>query len=329
MNHSVRRDIESKVSRNERAKLRLLCRLLWKRRGVGDEAIDDSNLTRTVPTYRGRSDDELTRIVTTITESAAREVATSLLRANYSRSYVESVASTLYRLAGETPTRAFRAAVESNESARRIRSLKSDGLLTFTESEFESMLAEVKRRIMASRDVDGMTRNRSGLLFLYVFYLLAITGKRLSDACSVSPRDVRQLRERGVCAIRVQKTGKLGRMEIPEILNDFGTCFEAREMETCLSVFESWMERGALTIPFDRCAERRQLDHELTRLYESLFARPRPKGLSFHGLRRIYAGYKFLRGRTIAALQENLDHSSRTQTNRYVNVCLNELLNVR
>lgn len=128
---------------------------------------------------------------------------------------------------------------------RRYRaSRKSDGRLIFSDLEYrrlldvtivaldkelstwnfvestEKSLDHVKR----ARYGDSIERNvvleryRNWSQFLNVFYTLAVTGKRLSDIASIDSSHLRQLRTRGICVVRIRKTGGLGRIEIPEIL---------------------------------------------------------------------------------------------------------------
>lgn len=243
-------------------------------------------------------------------------------------------------------------------------SRKSDGRLTFSEEEYRQLLKAVtvlldKELLLwfgnNGNDVPLITlndaiirydNNNSGCgggsnpiekyknfcTFLYVFYMLAITGKRLSDIAELEKTHLRQLSTRGVCVIKIRKTETLGRIEIPEILttddNDNG-CSELnkrRDVVRRIRGFEMLHEQSILTIPFDRQKKRRALDTLLNRLYRETFGFKKSRGLSFHALRRIYAGYRFLNGVSIERIRENLDHSNRRQTNRYVNNCLWELL---
>lgn len=231
------------------------------------------------------------------------------------------------------------------------RSRKTDGVLTFVEADFAHLFDRVRARIASDADDANGALTSDGRLFAYVFYMLAIPGKRLSDVAGLSGRALRQLRELVVCVICIKKARKLGRIEIPEILDSGGLaglakrCGEdvrlghfgaggggpvaetASDVVAALNAFEGWIDRGDLVVPFDREKRRRALDRELTRLHESVLGRPKPRGLSFHAARRMYAGYRFLHGQPVARLQEHLDHATRWQTNEYVNSCLYELLN--
>lgn len=334
----------TKVYRNERAKIRLICKLL--RFSLSDVNNADEE------------DREQDRFVRNLNTNDVRELTDSMRRARYSRSYLLSVLVTVARRTNEISRLIIdenlaryddglrhgglpctsephdhgggtAATIESGVIETSRRSLKTDGILTFTENEFVVLIEHVRQAIHA----DG-PRDDSERLFLYTFYMLTITGKRLSDVCGLDARSLIQLSERGVCVVRIRKTDKLGRVEIPEILGGGGGDRAERRREATdaiatLRVFLAWIDDGSLSVPFNRETQRRRLDRELSSLYVRSFAREKPKGLSFHALRRIYAGYRFLHGHSVSALQENLDHSNRAQTNRYVNACLYELLNRR
>lgn len=319
----------NKVNMNENAKIRLIEKIL--RFSGSDDNCDENN-------------DSASRTIKNLQNADIVRIVDSMIRSNYSNSYITSVLSTILRNAiavtreavGETFAKMD--ALRNNNGPKR--SIKTDGILTFTESEYFTMLERVCAFIDDEATITTTTENiRNDRLFLYVFYMLSVTGKRLSDVANLSSCGLRQLRERGVCVIRIRKTDKLGRLEIPEILGRIDKDIVDDDDEASfrpdtysgiirrLRIFEQWVSDRNLNIPFDRERARRYLDKKLAILYTTSFDRVKPKGLSFHALRRIYAGYKFLHGRSVARLQENLDHSSRAQTNRYINSCLYELMN--
>lgn len=154
------------------------------------------------------------------------------------------------------------------------------------------------------------------------------------------------LRDYGVCVVKIKKTRNFGRLEvldknnIPLSANDLiaknndvrnntiATVFDNTDKATVkeyLGWFVKWAENGHMTVPFELLKCRGFLDTEFSNFYNRIFLREKPKGLSFHAFRRGFSGYKFIQGFPISKIQENLDHSSRRQTNYYVNSCLYNL----
>lgn len=204
-------------------------------------------------------------------------------------------------------------------------------------------------------------------LFAFVFYMMAHTGKRLSDVAMITESQLQQLRQRGVCVLKIPKTGKLGRIELPELLhsnelvnNNNDGCGSGSQDACCcgnvdecggggaqrrsainaatraaervretMEIFLLWVRKDrTLTIPFKVTCVRRGLDSRLRDLYtRATGVTEKPKSLGFHALRRIYAVYRYLNGVSVDRLSEYLDHSSREQTNCYINTCLYEITN--
>lgn len=218
------------------------------------------------------------------------------------------------------------------EMPRSEPSRNSDGILIFDKTEFRSLFVEIVRVLTQNLSTTTFCKlvdssdTGSNALFMYVFYMLAVSGKRLSDIANLTIENLRSLRDDGVCVIITQKTRCFGCIEITEILRpDNFENDRKKRARGFVELFIRWCNLGIFSLPFDRTKKRRRLDAILTDLYERLFRRPRKRGLSFHALRRAYASYKFLQGCPLSIIQESLEHATRAMTNRYVNRCLFEL----
>lgn len=238
----------------------------------------------------------------------------------------------LYRLSGGSKRKAL------EERSRGESSRNSDGVLVFDKNEFQKLFAHVVHALttnavlVADSSASPLSFHklvvsideRENALFLYVFYMLAVTGKRLSDIANLTTTNLRDLKNDGLCVIVVQKTQRLGRVEISEILrpDEFECEQKVKAARQYIDLFLRWSERNVLSIPFDKNKTRRHLDRTLTILYKHLFGKPRKRGLSFHALRRAYAGYRYLQGCPLTVIQESLEHTTREMTNRYVNRCI-------
>lgn len=383
----------AKTIRNESAKWRLIARLFREFSSDSEKDSserDDDDVKTDFSENSEKTIDETKRIVRNVTDErrfvrlarrmyelkyssnyifsvwstlrSHNALATRSLFADFARDWLrstdvsENVDTTIAALSEDFRKTTFSEVNETTTSPRRRyrASRKSDGRLTFSDSEYRLLLdgtiaaldeelsawgffestEKSLDHVLRARYGDSMEKNvaleryRNWCQFLYVFYTLAVTGKRLSDIASIESSQLRHLRTRGVCVVRIRKTGGLGRIEIPEIM---AVCSE-KSLEKGQAVirrfrgFELLRERSVLDIPFDVSRKRRSLDRSLNRVYSETFGRAKSRGLSFHALRRIYAGYRFLSGASIERIRENLDHSHRRQTNRYVNNCLFEML---
>lgn len=257
-------------------------------------------------------------------------VLTWLARKRYSLAYSVSVIDTMYGYClknlvvgriDRRKTRLIARRVYDSITPPDQRSQKSDNVRLFSRNTLYELNNAVTRSLSKHRDCYTYPTHSTDRMFLYVFFLMTASGKRLSDIATLTVLQLKELVRCGVCAIRVPKTRQLSRVEL---LAD--ETWNVSEMKNIVGMFVRWHESHALDIPFDVASHRRGLDRALNTLYvrtrHTDMPRIRPKGLSFHALRRAYAGYKFLKGTPLVDIQRALEHTNLAQTNYYVNIGL-------
>lgn len=169
--------------------------------------------------------------------------------------------------------------------------------------------------------------------------MLAITGKRLSDVASIDDDRLRAISRDGACVVRILKTRKMSRVEIPEILRGdkptrvaggnslvASTSLTRSDITKRLATFQQWATTSRSStdsaVRSDTCSLDRHYDRESLR---EIVRRAEIPRLSYHALRRAFTGYKFLHGYDVDVIREILDYDDRAQTNEYINNCLYEI----
>lgn len=195
--------------------------------------------------------------------------------------------------------------------------------------------------LTANRRSTSVSKGARDMAFLaYVVFMLDATGKRLSDVAELSVCQLAQLRDVGACAVFVKKTRKIGRIELlggyvedstkrTESTARSKSLFErglseksesiGHDRARMLDVYIKCVENKLFDVPFDVVRNRARLDKAFSRVYETTIGKSKPKGLSFHTFRRMFAGRRFVKGQSIESLRKHMDHAVRSQTNAYVN----------
>lgn len=155
--------------------------------------------------------------------------------------------------------------------------------------------------------------------FVYVFLMMYYTGKRVSELVMLSSNDIARLLTEKHIAIHIPKSRKLGRLSMRVVgkneLDDFvgflkRFLFLTRDLED-----SPYLD----LIPFDQFQRRKSLNRCFDRVYTLAVQRTKPRGLSFHSLRRRKAAVSFQQGVPLDHIREILDHSSTYITNHYIN----------
>lgn len=260
----------------------------------------------------------------------------------YSRNYIENILHRTFTILNidknwmDTVLRYLSDRIQEKTSEK---SLKSDGILVFNNNEIKLM------REKAYGQIDSLFNNNNNIsvqriAFLFIFFLLDITGKRLSEILLLDRTNLKNLQQYGLTVIDLPKTRKLGRIEM--ISNDTDYILNSER----LNVFIRYQDDDKLELPMIQinldktkilsgnlgrktiANIRRVLDKEFDTFYQEIFHdKIKPRGLSFHAFRRIYAGERYLDKRNIMELSQYMDHTNYTQTNRYVNRYLRNMLN--
>lgn len=152
---------------------------------------------------------------------------------------------------------------------------------------------------------------------------------------------LRTISRDGACVVRILKTRKMSRVEIPEILRGdkstrvagdnslvASTSLTRSDITKRLAIFNDGRRRRGhqLIVPFNQTRVR-WTGATIESRYARLFGVPKSRAitLSYHALWRAFAGYKFLQGYNVDVIREILDYDDRTQTNEYINNCLYEI----
>lgn len=242
---------------------------------------------------------------------------------NISNSYTNNILQYLFYNHREREFRDKRALLQERindfySGRLNRRSSKTDGIFIFEPIELLLMKDEIEKEIKSFTATTSDWRKN----FLFVFYILLYTGKRLSEILLLSNDDVDNMIKRDLTVIEIPKTRRLGRIDL--------LCLdERREIgpidKTLLN------KLNTINLPIIKQRDqmpnvRKHLDIELRSFYKKTLSKDKPRGLSFHGLRRAYAGEMYLLSRNVQTIQNCLDHSSTVQTNRYINGFLNEFI---
>lgn len=250
----------------------------------------------------------------TVTRDALVRLADAMLRKGYSLSYIKAALVRVRsdcRYAECFPLTTF----EYNAFVRTVAATKTELYMSRTkQSEYVYAMSDeeydVMRTYAASYLADTATTSKARrVLFCYLFLMMYYTGKRMSDIVCLSIDDVRCLLENGDVAVRVPKVDRIGRVTLASI----------PEREQCEAFLRDAIRIPVPGVPCSAERIRRRMNRTFKLVYESLFRRAKPNGLSFYSLRRRRAAASFRQGWPLDRIRESLDHSSTATTNVYIN----------
>lgn len=217
--------------------------------------------------------------------------------------------------------RAFTRSILQRFFGESVRKLATDEIYSSDEDTYERIRDWCLRYLFNDDLTLHNKRNtrKTNMRFVYLYLMMYYTGKRLSELAILSSNDLaRLLNERNI-AIYIPKTRKLGRISLNVVTDeeyDSFVLFLERFVYLTRDNSESPYHD---TIPFDQFARRKSLNRCFDRVYALTTNKPKPRGLSFHSLRRRKAAVSFERGMDLDDIREILDHSSTYITNNYIN----------
>lgn len=272
----------------------------------------------------------------TVTRDWLLQICELMLRRGYSLSYIKR---SLFLIradckGGQFPLtvgelKAFlRSIVASKNKHFADRAKQSDGIYAMSDALYENMRVYCVEYLRAAdeRGVGVKIVDRSQLayiaeqpprprtiLFSYLYLMMYHTGKRCSDVAVLSCDDLRLLLDKGDIAITIPKTERVGRLSMSHIEKaaEFRECVE-RFLRVCDGM-------PTAIIPFDAFVLRRSFNAMFQRVYEQMTGEKKPRGLSFHALRRRKAARYFKQGESLETIRECLDHKDARMTNLYIN----------
>lgn len=264
-----------------------------------------------------------------LTREALFEHIDRLIRARYSMSYLFAYMKHLRRkYKREFPLRgnerrAFTRSIVQRYFDDDVPKKSTDEIYASDENTYMRMRTWCLRYLFD----DGCTlhnrRNtrRATLRFVYIFLLMYYSGKRMSELCTLSADNLLRLHTDKHIAIFIPKTRKLGRISYRTIDSHECAEFDAFLLRS-VYLFRDCAQspyRQETVIPFDQFVCRKSLDRYFDRVYARVMVEKKPRGLSFHSLRRRKAAVCFERGVNLDNIREILDHASTRVTNNYIN----------
>lgn len=293
---------------------------------------------RQVDALQGRenayvSNGEIYRIVRYVCAPLSRENLFEhidrLIRERYSMSYLFAYMKHLRRkykkdfpLRGNE-RRAFTRSILERYFSNYVPKRSTDEIYASDENTYVLMRAWCLRYLFDDMSTLGNKRNtrRPTLRFVYTFLLMYYTGKRMSELCTLSADNLDKLRTDRHIAIFIPKTRKLGRISYRTIDDHECSQFEAFLIRSVYLFRDNKQSpyRQSSVIPFDQFDQRKSLNRYFDRVYTLVTGEEKPRGLSFHSLRRRKAAVSFERGVDLDNIREILDHSSTRITNNYIN----------
>lgn len=269
-----------------------------------------------------------------MTKETLAENIDQLIRSGYSLNYVFSYMAHLrqkYRL--EFPLNSLEQAIFNRSIVDRYhkggdgettRKKATDEVYTESSETYEAMKRWCWSYLISDETtIDNSKSTRNALIrFAYSYLFMFYTGKRLSEICVIKSEDLVTLRKERSLAVVIPKTKKTGRITLESLSSD--------EMR---SEFEAFLDRvialfvdipnspylGEKIVPFDQFEHRKSIDRYFAKVYVEATGRPKPRGLSMHSLRRYRAAENFQEGLPLELIREQMDHSSTSMTNTYIN----------
>lgn len=269
-----------------------------------------------------------------MTKETLAENIDQLIRSGYSLNYVFSYMAHLrqkYRL--EFPLNSLEQAIFNRSIVDRYhkggdgettRKKATDEVYTESSETYEAMKRWCWSYLTSNeKTIDNSKSTRNALIrFTYSYLFMFYTGKRLSEICVIKSEDLVTLRKERSLAVVIPKTKKTGRITLESLSSD-----EVR------NEFEAFLDRmialfvdipnspylGEKIVPFDQFEHRKSIDRYFAKVYVEATGRPKPRGLSMHSLRRYRAAENFQEGLPLELIREQMDHSSTSMTNTYIN----------
>lgn len=275
-----------------------------------------------------------------VTRNWLLQLCELMLRRGYSISYIkrcvmqirgDCIAHSHKFPLSENELKAFmRSIVETKRDRFADRCINSDGVYSLSDQACENMRVYAMEYLRAVRDRNCGVKclaherleytekpfRRNRIMFAYVYLMMLHTGKRCSDVSILTSNDLRALLETGDIAILIPKTERIGRLsmkhiERPELFREF--------LQMLLDAFRLHHGLESAILPFDAFAVRRKLNYTFDFVYAEVVGGKRPKGLSYHSLRRRKAAKFFQQGKNLDTIRESLDHKDARITNLYIN----------
>lgn len=291
--------------------------------------------TKDVPFGQSPYDLPITRYLQ-ITRDWLVALCECMLTRGYSLSYLKSTLKLIrsdsrgtFPLVPSEYAAFLRSIVSTKQRFFATRTLQSDGVYTMDEQLFQRMRLFCVEYVRTACNTGHGIEFRDGQLvlsahsylpnelrFCLIFVLMFHTGKRCSDLSVLTIDDLRKLLRDDDLAIRIPKTDRVGRIsmkhvEEPDKLREF--------LDWVVQLINRDDKLATNLLPFDVFRQRRTLTKMFEFCYEAIVQHPKPKGLSFHSLRRRKAGRYFKQGEQLETIRECLDHAHTSMTNTYIN----------
>lgn len=262
-----------------------------------------------------------------LTKEALIDHVNELMSQKYSLSYIFAYIKHLRRkYRGQYPIfenerRVFNRSILRRFHKENARKLGTDEVYSVDEDTYTKIRDWCLRYVFDDELTihNKVNTRKTNMRFVYVFLMMYYTGKRVSELVMLSSNDIARLLTEKHIAIHIPKSRKLGRLSMRVVgkdeLDDFvgflkRFLFLTRDLED-----SPYLD----LIPFDQFQRRKSLNRCFDRVYTLAVQRTKPRGLSFHSLRRRKAAVSFQQGVPLDHIREILDHSSTYITNHYIN----------
>lgn len=269
-----------------------------------------------------------------LTKETLAENIDQLIRSGYSLNYVFSYMAHLrqkYRL--EFPLNSIEQAIFNRSivdryhkggDGEKTRKKATDEVYTESSETYEAMKRWCWSYLMSDeKTIDNSKSTRNALLrFAYSYMFMFFTGKRLSEICVIKSEDLVTLRKERTLAVVIPKTKKTGRITLESLASDEMRNEMEAFLDRMIALFVDMPNSpylGDKIVPFDQFEHRKAIDRYFAKVYEETTGRAKPRGLSMHSLRRYRAAENFQEGLPLELIREQMDHSSTSMTNTYIN----------